>query len=113
LILSGKRIVRSLGILAELHIERLDPAIDQGVNVADVFFHLLDKLKRLTAFGPHFGDAPLGLFRRILKLSDAIRLWFLSWHVIGVLPGEPSGPPIWRLVASSIYGGKQTEPARS
>src|SRR5258706_16466818 len=86
-----QRIVRSLAILPELHLERLDPSIDQGVNVADVFFHLLDKLKRLTAFGPHFGDAPLGLLQRILKLSDAIRLWFLSWHVIGFLPGAPSG----------------------
>jgi hypothetical protein len=52
-----------------------------------VFFHLLDKLKRLIAFGPHFGDAPLGLFQCIVKLSDAIRLWFLLWHVIGFLPG--------------------------
>jgi hypothetical protein len=65
-----------------------------------VFFHLLDKLKRLIAFGPHFGDAPLGLLQSILKLSDAIRLWFLLWHVIGFLPGEASGP------ASSIRGGK-------
>src|ERR1700731_771988 len=89
-----------------MHLERLDPAIDQGVDVADVFFHLLDKLKRLIAFGPHFGDAPLGLLQRILNLSDAIRLWFLLWHVIGFLPGEPSGPRSGGSVASSIYGGK-------
>jgi hypothetical protein len=28
-----------------------------------------------------------GLFQCIVKLSDAIRLWFLLWHVIGFLPG--------------------------
>src|SRR4029077_17994694 len=83
-------------------------------DVADVFFHLLDKLKRLIAFGPHFGDAPLGLLQRILKISDAIRLWVLLWHVIGFLPGEASGPPIRGLFASSIRGGKHmAEPARS
>src|SRR4029453_4315760 len=95
-----QRIRPSLSILAELHLKFLDPAIDQGVNVADVFFHLLDKLKRLIAFGPHFGDVPIGLPPSILKLSDAIRLWFLLWNVISFLPGEASGP------ASSIRGEK-------
>src|SRR4029077_18886342 len=86
-----------------MHLERLDPAIDQGVNVADVFFHLLDKLKRLIAFGPHFGDAPLGLLQRILKLSDAIRLRHLLWHVIGFLPGEASGRV--KYSRRKTYGG--------
>jgi hypothetical protein len=54
----------------------------------------------LIAFGPHFGDVPLGLLQSILKLSDAIRLWFLLWHVIGFFPGEVSGP------VSSIRGEK-------
>jgi len=40
-----------------------------------VFFHLLDKLKRLIAFGPHFGDAPLGLAyaarRETMRRRDA------------------------------------------
>jgi hypothetical protein len=66
---------------------------------------LVKGLKRLIAFCPHFGDAPLGLLQRILKISDAIRLWFLLWHVIGFLPGEASGPPIRGLFASSIRGG--------
>jgi hypothetical protein len=60
----------------------------------------------LIAFGPHFDHATLGLLQRILKLSDAIRFWFLLWHVIGFHRGEASGPPIRGLFASSIRGGK-------
>jgi hypothetical protein len=77
-----------------------------------VFFHLLDKLKRLIAFGSHFDDAPLGLLQRILKLSDAIRLWFPLWHAIGFLRGEPSGHR--RLFRQGFRDGKHmAEPARS
>jgi hypothetical protein len=55
----------------------------------------------LGASGRREIDVPLGLLQSILKFSDAIPLWYLLWHVIGFLPGEARGPPIWRLVAFS------------
>jgi len=73
-----QRIARSLAIVAELHLEHFDPAIDQRVNVADVFFHLLDKLKRFIALDSHLCNAPLGLLQGVF---DPCEFWFLLWHV--------------------------------
>jgi hypothetical protein len=58
--------------IIQLHVERLDPRLDQRVGIGDVLFHPLREIACFITLGLKLGDAAFGLLQLIFELANTL-----------------------------------------